>query len=444
LAGGRISQDARTLNRAEILNKKVIAWSLYDWANSAFALSVLAVLYPLFLGSYWSVGDSGASVTARLAWITAGASAIVSILAPIFGTIADTGGYRKRFLLVLALIGASMTAMLGFVGEGNWPWALGLYLLASIGYYSSTVFYDSLIIDVTTPRNYSFVSSLGFSLGYLGGAMLLALHVWMLTSPATFGLASPTEAMKFAFISVGVWWAVFLLPLIAFVPEHRSGIAVSAHVVRAAYRELQSTIHEIRRYRDVVFFLIAYWLYIGGVFTVIFMAANYGQRLGFTQQDLVKALMITNFVGFPATLLYGFFGHRYGPKLGIYFALVVYVAVSSWAVFMTDVRQFYIMAIIIGCVQGGVQGLSRSLYASLIPPGQPGEFFGFYNMVTKFSHVLGPVLVGLAATFSEDPKFVLLILLPLFIGGALLLRQIPGAASRPDPQGRNGHRDRLT
>jgi len=427
------------LSRFGAIDKKVFAWALYDWANSAFALSVLAVLFPLFLGSYWSAGDSGAAVTARLAWITAGASAIVSVLAPIFGTIADKGGLRKRFLLILALIGAFMTAMLGLVDEGDWPLALGFYLVASIGFYSSTVFYDSLIIDVTKPRYYSFVSSLGFSLGYLGGATLLALHVWMLTSPGTFGLASATEAMKFAFVSVGAWWALFLIPLIAFVPESRSGIAVASGVVRAAYKELKSTISHIRRFRNVVVFLLAYWLYIGGVFTVIFMAANYGQRLGFSQQDLVKALMITNFVGFPATLLYGFFGHNFGPRPGIYFALIVYVAVCSWAVFMTEVHQFYVMAIIIGCVQGGVQGLSRSLYASLIPPGQPGEFFGFYNMVTKFSHVLGPVMVGLVATLTEDPEYVLLSLLPLFIGGALLLRQIPAVASR---SGRPAHNER--
>jgi len=335
------------LTQPKLLSKKVIAWALYDWANSAFALSVLAVLYPLFLGSYWSAGSTGAQVTARLAWITAASSAIVAILAPVFGTIADAGGYRKRFLLVLALLGATTTAALGMVGEGNWPWALGLYLIASFGFYSSTVFYDSLIIDVTEPRNYSFVSSLGFSLGYLGGATLLALHVWMLTSPATFGLASSVDVLKFAFVSVGIWWAVFLLPLIAFVPEHRSGIVVASGAVRVAYRELKSTIMEVRKYRNVVVFLIGYCMYIGAVFTVIFMAANYGQRLGFSQNDLVKALMITNFVGFPATLLYGFFGHRFGPKIGIYFALLVYIAVSSWAVFMTDVHQFYVMAIII-------------------------------------------------------------------------------------------------
>jgi UMF1 family MFS transporter len=422
-----------------IVNKKVFAWALYDWANSAFALSVLAVLFPLFLGSYWSVGDNGASVTARLAWITAGASAIVSVLAPIFGTIADEGGYRKRFLLILALLGATMTASLALVGEGDWPWALALYLVASIGFYSSTVFYDSLIIDVTEPGNYKFVSSFGFSLGYLGGAALLALHVWMLTSPATFGLASVNEAMKLAFVSVGIWWAVFLIPLIMFVPESKRGVSVAGGAVRAAYKELRNTFTRIRRYRNISMFLLGYWLYIGGVFTVIFMAANFGQRLGFGQQDLVKALMITNFVGFPATLLYAFLGHRFGSKPGIFFALAVYVVVSAWAGFMTDVSQFYVLAIVIGCVQGGVQGLSRSLYASLIPSEQPGEFFGFYNMVTKFSHVLGPLIVGIAATFSDEPRFVLLVLIPLFILGAILLRQVPADSSLSDHRARIEH-----
>jgi UMF1 family MFS transporter len=289
-----------------------------------------------------------------------------------------------------------------------------------------------LIIDVTKPDNYKFVSSFGFSLGYLGGAVLLALHVWMLTSPATFGLASVNEAMKFAFISVGVWWAVFLIPLIVFVPESKRGVSAAGGAVRAAYKELRDTFTRIRRYRNISMFLLGYWFYIGGVFTVIFMAANFGQRLGFGQQDLVKALMITNFVGFPATLLYAFLGHRFGSKPGIFFALAVYIVVSAWAGFMTDVSQFYVLAIVIGCVQGGVQGLSRSLYASLIPVDQPGEFFGFYNMVTKLSHVLGPVIVGIAATFSDEPRFVLLVLIPLFILGAILLRQIPADSSLSD------------
>jgi UMF1 family MFS transporter len=409
------------LTQPPLFNKKVLAWAFYDWANSAFALSVLAVLFPLFLGSYWSAGDPGAAVTARLAWITAASSAVVCIIAPIFGTIADAGGFRKRFLFLLATTGAVATAVLAVVNQGNWPMALALYLVASVGFYSSTVFYDSLIIDVTEPRYYSFVSSLGFSLGYLGGAVLLALHVWMLLRPETFGFGTTDQVIRFAFVTVGVWWAVFMLPLMVFVPEQHSRLEVAGGVVRAAYGELKSTILKLGQYRNVVIFLISYWLYIGGVFTVIFMAVNYGQRLGFSQQDLVTALLITNFAGFPATLLYGLAGHRWGPKRGIYFALVVYVLMSSWAIFMTEVSQFYIMAIVIGCVQGGVQGLSRSLYASLIPPDAPGEFFGFYNMLTKFAHVLGPILVGIAATLSDDPKWVLLALMPLFIGGGMLL-----------------------
>jgi UMF1 family MFS transporter len=221
----------------------------------------------------------------------------------------------------------------------------------------------------------------------------------------------------------------FLTPLIRWVPEHKRVRVVEGSVIRAAYRELKSTITHVRQYRNIVVFLAAYWMYVGGVFTVIFMAANFGQRLGFEQTDLVMALMITNFVGFPATFLYGILGHRFGPKVGLYLALAVYAIVSSLAGYMTDVKHFYVLAIIIGCVQGGVQGLSRSYYASLIPAEAPGEFFGFYNMVTKFSHVLGPVLVGLAATFSDDPKFVLLALVPLFVFGGLLLTTVRSEAA---------------
>jgi len=409
------------LPKSKILTKQVITWALYDWANSAFALSVLAALFPIVLGNFWGVDDTGSSTTVRLSVITLAASMIVLLSAPVLGTIADAGGYRKRFLLIFAVVGAVATAGLGLVGKGDWPLALGLYLVASVGFYSSIVFYDSLLVDVTEPRNYSFVSTLGFSVGYLGGATLLALHVWMLKSPQTFGLESTAEAFSYAFISVGVWWLIFLLPLIFSVPERHSSIEVSDHAIRAAYAELRSTVKKISQYRNVVIFLSGYWLYIGGVFTVIFMAANYGQRLGFDGTDLVKALLIANFVGFPATIVFGLLAHRFGAKKGLYFGLFAYIGACLWAIQMTEVREFYIMSIIIGLVQGGVQGLSRSVYASLIPADQPGEFFGFYSMTTKFAHVLGPAMVAIAALLSDDPKWVLLALMPLFLAGALLL-----------------------
>ena len=414
------------MQEKKFLNRQVVAWALYDWGNSAFALSVLAVLFPLFLGLYWSQGDDGPAVTARLTWTTATASLIVSLLAPVLGAIADSGGYRKRFLFILAVLGAVSTAALSTVPESGWPWALMLFLLASVGYYSANVFYDSLIVDVSHPRHYSLVSSLGFSLGYLGGASLLALHVWMLGKPAFFGFADTTGVIKFAFLSVGVWWLVFLMPLMMVVREGKNATA-SGGTVKAAYRALLETFRKIQRYRAVFRFLLAYWLYIGGLFTVIFMAVNFGQRLGFSETDLVLALLITNFVGFPATLAFGYLGHRFGARNAIYLGLAVYVAVACWAAFLQDVRQFYAMAITIGCVQGGVQGMSRSFYAALIPAEQSGEFFGFYNMLTKFAHVLGPVLVGLVAFVSTEPKYILIALLPLFILGGLVL-----ASVRPD------------
>ncbi len=416
---------------SRIFNKKVITWAFYDWANSAFALSVLAVLFPLMLGRYWVGDGSGADTTVRLSSITFLASVIVLLSAPILGTIADAGGYRKRFLLIFALLGALATCGLGFVGQGDWPTALALYLVASIGYYSSIVFYDSLIIDVTEPRNYNMVSTLGFSVGYLGGAVLLALHLWMLKSPQTFGLENSTEAFSYAFISVGAWWLIFLVPLLLFVKEKHSPNEVQSHPIRAAYAELRSTIFAISKYRNVTIFLGGYWLYIGGVFTVIFMATNYGQRLGFEDSDLVMALLISNFVGFPATMVYGVLAHRFGARKGIYFALTAYVGACLWAIQMTEVQEFYIMAAVIGAVQGGVQGLSRSVYASLIPAEQPGEFFGFYSMSTKFAHVLGPIMVTIAALLSDDPKWVLLALMPLFLAGAFLLAlvRVPPHAS---------------
>jgi UMF1 family MFS transporter len=221
-----------------------------------------------------------------------------------------------------------------------------------------------------------------------------------------------------------LWWALFSLPLVFFVPEAKRGVVRAGRVVRAAYAELKATFGRLRQYRNVGVFLAAYWLYVGGVFTVISMAINYGQRLGFDQQDLVLAFLITNFAGFPATLMYGVASRRFGPRPCLFFALAVYIGVSSWAVFMDDVRQFYVMAIIVGCVQGGVQGLSRSLFARLIPVERPGEFFGFYNLTTKAAHVFGPAVVGVAATFSDAPQVVLIVLLPLFLAGAILLAAV--------------------
>ena len=418
------TEAERRALQEKFLTRESVAWALYDCGNSAFALSVLAVLFPLFLGSYWSAGDPGPAVTSRLTWATATGSVIVSLMAPVLGAIADSGGYRKRFLLIFTIVGAVSTAGLSLVGMGAWPQALFLFVMASIGYYSAAVFYDSLIVDVSHPRYYSLVSSLGLSLGYVGGALLLTLHVWMTYTPETFGFEDAAGVIRFAYVTVGGWWLLFLLPIMLIVRESGSAVSVESGAIRAAYANLRTTFRKIRSYRNITLFLAAYWLYIGGLFTVIFMAVNFGQRLGFEDKDLVTALMITNFVGFPATLVFGWIAHRFGTKRAIYGGLAVYIAVVCWAVFLKDVRQFYAMSITIGMVQGGVQSISRSLYAALIPKALSGEFFGFYNMLTKFAHVLGPVLIGIVVAFTDEPKYILVTVLPMFVLGAILLAKV--------------------
>ncbi|MEO0996856.1 MAG: MFS transporter [Pseudomonadota bacterium] len=410
---------------ARLMNRSVLSWALYDWANSAFALSVLATLYPLFLGSYWSDGAEGAAVTARLGFVNGTASIVVALLAPLLGAIADRGGARKRFLAFFALLGIVMTGGLYFVSKGDWPVALGLYAMASIGFYGGMVFYDSLLLNVAKPGDYERTSAFGFALGYIGSALLLSLNVWMYLSPATFGLADSETAVRLAFLLVAVWWLVFSLPVFLFVREEPQDPVPLRHAVAAGYRQLAATFREIRRYRHVFLFIVAFWLYIDGVHTVIQMATNFGQRLNFASSDLLLALLITNFAGFPATLFFGWLGGRIGPRNVIYIGLAVYVGVSIYAMFLTTVTQFYAMAITIGCVQGAVQSMSRAFFAQLVPSDKAAEFFGFYNMIGKFAAVIGPFLVAFAALASDSPKISIVVLLPLFVSGALLLSRVP-------------------
>ncbi len=418
------------------LRRPVFAWALYDWANSAFALSVLAVLYPIFLGEYWSAGDEGARVTFRLAVTSGVASLLVAVMAPILGAIADRGGLRKRFLACFALLGIVMTGGLYFVAKGAWPVAIGLYLFAAVGFYSANSFYDSLIVNVAEPREFESVSAFGFALGYFGSALLLTLNTFMVRDPAAFGLAGPDSAVRLAFLMVAVWWAVFSIPVMLFVREERPPAAVVKGAVREGYRQLIETFREIRSYRHIFLFLLAYWLYIDGVHTMIQLATNFGQRLGFSSGDLITALLVTNFVGFPATLAFGWLGERIGPKRSIYVALAVYIGVTAWAVMLEAVWQFYVMAIMVGMVQGGIQSMSRAMFAGMVPADKAAEFFGFYNMLGKFAAVLGPFLVAWATLLSDSPKAVIFALVPLFIAGAFVLSRVE-APPREDAPARN-------
>lgn len=408
--------------------RTVVAWSLYDWANSAFATVVMAGFFPIFFKQYWSVGTDPTISTARLGLANSVGGIVVALLAPVLGAIADRGTAKKRFLMFFAYMGVVMTAGLYLVGEGDWPLAVLLYVAATVGFSGSNIFYDALLIGVASEKRVDFVSSLGFSLGYLGGGLLFALDVWMTLAPATFGFADAAEAVRFAFLTVALWWALFSLPLIFFVPEP-AGDPVAAGAWRGGLAQLRQTVADMRQRRVVLLFLAAYWLYIDGVDTIVRMAVDYGISIGFASEDLIAALLITQFVGFPAAIAFGVLGRRIGVRRAIFGGLAVYLVISVWAAFLRDKTEFYALAVCIGLVQGGVQALSRSFYARLIPAQRAAEYFGFYNMLGKFAVVIGPVLIGgvglLARYLGLDSdtasRLGISSVALLFVGGGVLL-----------------------
>lgn len=378
--------------------KAIFGWALYDWANSAFATTVMASFFPIFFKGYWTVGSDPVISTARLGMANSAAGILVALMAPVLGAMADRGEAKKGFLLFFAAVGILMTSALYFVPMGHWQAAAACYVLAMVGFAGSIVFYDSLLTTVAAEERRDFVSSLGFSLGYLGGGVLFALNVWMTLSPDAFGLSGSSEGVKLSFLSVGLWWALFSLPLAFLVRERTGGTRKApAAVIREGLAQLRDTLREIRRLKTIFLFLAAYWLYIDGVDTIIVMALDYGLSIGFKAEDLIVALLITQFIGFPSALAFGRLGERIGARQAILIGIAAYLVITVYGAFIDDKREFFVLACLIGLVQGGVQALSRSLYSRIIPADKSAEFFGFYNMLSRFATVAGPLLVGLTA-----------------------------------------------
>jgi len=418
-----------------LTRKPVVSWALYDWANSAFATTVMAGFFPLFFKQYWNAGVEATESTFRLGVTNGVTSLIVALLAPIVGAIADKGGARVKLLALFTVLGAAMTAALVLVGEGNWLAASLLYGAASIGFWGGNQFYDSLLTDVAEEHEYDLVSGYGFSLGYLGGGVLFAVNAVMVSKPELFGIADAVTAVKLSFLSVAVWWLVFSLPVVLFVRERPGPAPLPMRAaVSAGWRELRHTFAHVRENRAMLWFLLAYWFYIDGVNTIIKMAVDYGLALGFRQASLIQALLLVQFVGFPAALAFGWLGARIGARTGILIALAVYTGVTLYAYRLSSEAEFFVLAIVIGCVQGGVQSLSRSFYGRLVPPGRAGEFFGFYNMMGKAAAILGPLLAGTVALVSGDSRLAMLSIALLFIiGGALLLKVPQGHSAGSTP-----------
>lgn len=415
------------MKRQRKLSDQAWRWAFYDWANSAFATTVMAGFFPIFFKSYWANDLTDAESTFVIGSANSIVGLIIALSAPIMGAFADAGNSKKKQLLTFAVLGIMATGYLFFIPESSWKFAITFYAIGVIGFSGGNIFYDSLLVSVAKDSERNRVSSLGFSLGYLGGGLLFLLNVMMFSFPGSFGLNSQVEAVLWSFLSVAIWWSIFTVPLVTGVKEpHRSQQHKTfLDISKEAFKSLYQTSKSISQYKSAVVFLLAYFLYMDGVDTIIRMATSYGSDIGISAQSMISALLLTQFIGFPATLIFGRYADRFGHKQTLSFAIIIYIGVVLFSAQMDSAIEFFVMASIIGLVQGGVQAISRSYFSSLIPENKAAEFFGFYNFIGKSSVFIGPFMVSGIALLTSSPNLGILSLLLLFIPGLIILRRIP-------------------
>ncbi|MBY0314484.1 MAG: MFS transporter [Bdellovibrionales bacterium] len=402
------------------IDRQSWSWALADWANSAYTTTVIAVFFPIFFKEYWASDLSASQSTFYLGLSNSANSIIVFLIAPFMGTLADVSHKKKWLLGIFTTVGALTLIPFFFISRGDWQTAIIFFTISNIGYWLSNIFYDALLVDVSTEKNISFVSSLGFSLGYLGGGILIVINAIMTAHPELLGIENTARAVQWSFITVCVWWILFSLPLFFFVKENKS---TARAPLSESFRRFRQTFLQMRQHRDLFLFLAAYIFYIDGVNTIIKMAVDFALSIGLKSSDLILAIILVQFIGFPATLIYAWLAQKIGDKPSIYVGLAIYSLATVYSYFISNAAEFYGLAIVIGLVQGGLQAMSRSFFGKMTPRDQAGEFFGFYNMVGKFSAILGPLAVGAVSLTTDNPRVSILIVLIFFIiGGAILSR----------------------
>lgn len=406
------------------LSRQAWAWASYDFANSVFATTVIAGFFPVFLDKYWRGDLSHGQAFALLAWVNGGVALVIALSAPVMGALADHGAHRKRYLAAFLLPGVAAAALLAMLGPGALVWALVLFGVGSLGFIGGNVFYDGLLPHVSTRRQLDRTSALGYALGYLGGGLLFLINVAMVQKPHWFGLADASAAVRVSFLTVSAWWGLFSLPLFLGVHEPERGPAVG-RALAAGLAQFRTVVLRLRALPVLLGFLVVYWFYIDGVNSVFKLAVGFGLAVGLPSGSLIAALLLTQFIAFPAALAFGWLGERIGPRAGISCGLAVYVAVVIYAAFITRPWQFFFLAVLVGLVQGGTQSLSRSLYARLIPRRDSAAFFGFYGLMGKFSAVLGPLLVAAVQTATGSPRLAVSAIALLFVVGLAGLWALP-------------------
>ena len=401
--------------------KKEKSWIMYDWANSAYSMTMLSTILPIYFTSV--VGEAGISkdlATSYWGYTNSIASLIVAVLAPIMGGLADYMGVKKKFFKIFTFTGIIFTGLIAFVPHGRWIPLLGIYVISLIGFSLSNVFYDSFLTDVTSDDRMDNVSSLGYAYGYIGSTIPFIVCMALIIG-AQKGVVpiSVTLATKGSFVITAAWWFYYTLPMLKNV-EQIHGKPYKKFAVRDTVDDFIKSFTKIKRHKKAFVFLLAYFFYIDGVDTIIRMAASFGTAIGISSTNLLVILLVTQFVAFPFAIIYGKLAEKFNGKIMLLVGICVYILICIVAFFMTNARQFWILSLLVASSQGGIQALSRSYFAKMIPKENSNEYFGFYNIFGKFAAIMGPFLVAAITQITGEVRSGVLSLIGLFLIGAVL------------------------
>ncbi|MFC0273096.1 MFS transporter [Metabacillus herbersteinensis] len=419
------------------LTKEENSWIFYDWANSAYSIIISTAVFPLFYkAAATDAGVSASNSTAYLGYTIAIATFILAMLGPILGTIADYQGFKKRFFTFFFGLGVTFTALLAFIPSDNWLLLLVVYTVAAVGSAGANVFYDAFLVDVTTEERMNRISARGYGFGYIGSTIpfIISIAIIILAQseiiPITTAIASKT-----AFLITAVWWGLFTIPMFRNV-QQRHYIEREPKPISNSFKRLGNTLKEIRKYRALFLFLLAYFFYIDGVGTIITMSTAYGTDLGISSTNLLIILFVTQVVAGPFAILYGRLAEKFTGKKMLYVGIIVYIIVCIYAYFLETTMNFWILAMLVATSQGGIQALSRAYFAKLVPKKKANEFFGFYNIFGKFASIMGPLLVAVTAQLTGNSSSGVFSLIVLFIIGIVILAFVPEPKGElPDSEG---------
>jgi MFS transporter, UMF1 family len=428
-----MSSSENWLARLGLHRPELRAWAWYDWANSAFWTTVVAAVFPIYFSNVAAADLLPAKATSRLALGTAFSIGLVALISPVLGAMADYAAMKKRLLGVFASVGVAATGALWFVGRGDWPLGLGLFVIGNIGAAASMTFYDSLLPHIAADYEVDRVSSSAYAVGYLGGGLLLALNLAWVAMPHVFGLPDAATGARLSFVSVAVWWAAFSIPVLTRVPEPPgSGTRrlSPAGLARVAFGRLGSTLRELRTFRDAFLLLVAFAIYNDGINTIIRMAGIFGAEVGISLESLLPVFLLVQFIGVPFSFLFGRLAVKITAKRAVLVSLVVYAGISIFGYFIHELWHFYVLAFVVAMVQGGSQALSRSMFATMVPKHKSSEFFAFFGIFEKFAGVLGPLLFGIVAERTQSSRPAILSLILFFAVGGYLLTRVDVAAGQ--------------